>query len=177
MRRLLFSIPIALFVVLAGYFGAALVSGIDPHQLPPMLIDEPAPAFDLAGLDGDGVSRSTLAGQVIVINFFASWCVPCRAEHPLLMRLTEQEHVPVYGIAYKDKPADTARFIAQLGNPYRAVGVDESGRAGIDFGITGVPETFVIDKTGRIRRHYNVPLSPEQVQRDLLPLLRELSRP
>jgi len=176
MRRLLFSLPVALFVVLAGYFGLALFSGRDPHQLMPMLIDAPAPAFVLAGLDGQGLSREALAGQVTVVNFFASWCLPCRGEHPLLMRLAEQEHVPVYGIAYKDKPENTARFIAQLGDPYRSIGLDETGRTGIDFGITGVPETFVIDKTGRIRRHYNLPLTPEQLRDELLPLLRELGQ-
>jgi len=176
MRRLLFSLPIALFIVLAGYFGVALFSGRDPHQLTPTLIDAPMPAFALGGLAAEGLSRDALTGQVTVVNFFASWCVPCRAEHPLLMRLAEQEHVPVYGIAYKDKPADTARFIAQLGNPYRGIGLDESGRTGIDFGVTGAPETFVIDKTGRIRRHYNLPLTPEQLRGELLPLLRELGR-
>jgi cytochrome c biogenesis protein CcmG, thiol:disulfide interchange protein DsbE len=176
MRRLLFSLPIALFLVLAGYFSSALFSGRDPHQLTPTLIDEPIPAFALGGLAAQGLSRETLAGQVTVVNFFASWCVPCRAEHPLLMRLAEQEHVPVYGIAYKDKPGDTARFIAQLGDPYRGIGLDETGRTGIDFGVTGVPETFVIDKSGRIRRHYNLPLTSEQLRDELLPLLRELDR-
>jgi cytochrome c biogenesis protein CcmG/thiol:disulfide interchange protein DsbE len=176
MRRILFSIPIALFVVLAGYFGAALYSGKDPHQLPAMLIDEPAPAFNLAGLKGEDLASAGLAGQVMVINFFASWCAPCRLEHPLLMRLSEGEHVPVYGIAWKDERENTERFIAQLGDPYRRIGLDENARAGIDFGITGVPETFVIDKTGHIRRHYNQPLTPEQVQNDLLPLLRALNR-
>jgi cytochrome c biogenesis protein CcmG, thiol:disulfide interchange protein DsbE len=176
MQRLLFSIPVALFLVLAIYFGAALFSGRDPHQLTPTLIDEPVPAFALDGLGAQGLSREALAGQVTLVNFFASWCVPCRAEHPLLMRLAEQEHVPVYGIAYKDKPENAARFIAQLGNPFRGIGLDESGRTGIDFGVTGVPETFVIDKTGRIRRHYNLPLTPEQLRDELLPLLRDLGR-
>lgn len=174
MRRLLYILPAVLFVVVAGYFALALRPGYDPHRVPSPLIDQPAPDFALAGLEGDGVSRNAVAGQVALVNFFASWCVPCRAEHPLLLRLAEQEHVPIFGIAWKDKPADTARYVAQLGNPYNRVGLDESGRAGIDFGITGVPETFVIDKTGHIRRHYDAPLTPEQVRDDLLPLLREL---
>src|SRR5258708_25252314 len=145
MRRLLFSLPVAAFIVLAGSFGAALSSGRDPHQLAPTLIDAPVPAFALGGLAALGLSRETLAGQVTLVNFFASWCVPCRAEHPLLMRLSEQEHVPVYGIAYKDKPADTARFIAQLGDPYRGIDLVETGRTGIDFGVPGFPDHLVID--------------------------------
>jgi cytochrome c biogenesis protein CcmG/thiol:disulfide interchange protein DsbE len=176
MRRLLYSLPIALFVVLAAYFGVALFSGHDPHAIPSPLVSEPAPAFTLAGLDGASLSREAIAGQVTLINFFASWCVPCRAEHPLLMRLAEQEHVAIYGIAYKDKKADTERFVAGLGSPYRRIGLDEQGRVGVEFGITGVPETFVIDKAGRIRRHYGAPLTADQVRSDLLPLLRELAR-
>lgn len=176
MRRLLYLLPAALFLVVAAYFALALKPGYDPRALPSPLIDRPAPGFELAGLEGQGLSRDALSGQVALVNFFASWCIPCRAEHPLLMRLSQQEHVPVYGIAYKDKPENTARFIAQLGDPYRRIGLDESGRAGIDFGITGVPETFVIDKAGHIRRHYGAPLTAEQVRDDLLPLLRELAR-
>jgi len=176
MRRLLFSLPVALFVVLAAYFGFALFAGGDPHAIPSPLVTQPAPAFNLASLDGESLSREALAGQVTLINFFASWCVPCRAEHPLLMRLAEQEHVPIYGIAYKDKKADTERFITGLGSPYRRIGLDEGGRVGVEFGITGVPETFVIDKAGRIRRHYGAPLTADQVRNDLLPLLRELAR-
>src|SRR5713101_6340646 len=165
MRRLLYLLPVALFAVLIAYFALALRPGRDPSALPSALIDKPAPDFDLAGLAGaQGLSRAALGGHPAIVNFFASWCLPCRAEHPLLMRLSEQEHVPVYGIAYKDKPADTARFIAQLGDPYRGIGMDETGRTGIDFGVTGVPETFVIDKSGRIRRHYNLPLTPEQLR-------------
>ena len=176
MRRVLYLLPVAVFAVVAGYFAVALKPGYDPHAIPSPLIDRPAPGFELAGLEGAGLSRAALDGQVALVNFFASWCVPCRAEHPLLMRLSEQEHMRVYGIAWKDRPENAARFIAQLGDPYRRIGVDESGRAGIDFGITGVPETFVIDKTGHIRRHYGAPLTPEQVKNDLLPLLRELGR-
>jgi cytochrome c biogenesis protein CcmG/thiol:disulfide interchange protein DsbE len=176
MRRLLYILPVALFVVVAGYFALALQPGYDPHAIPSPLIDQPAPGFALAGLDGKDVSRDALQGRVVLINFFASWCVPCRTEHPLLMRLAEQEHVAVYGIAWKDKPADTARIIAQLGNPYSGIGIDQNGRVGIDFGITGVPETFVIDKAGHVRRHYNAPLSAEQLRNDLLPLLHELGQ-
>ena len=176
MRRLLYILPVALFFVVAGYFALALQPGYDPHTLPSPLIDQPAPGFTLVGLDGKDLPRDALRGQVVLVNFFASWCLPCRAEHPLLMRLAEQEHVPVYGIAWKDKSENTARFVAQLGNPYSRIGIDENGRVGIDFGITGVPETFVIDKAGHVRRHYSAPLTAEQLRDDLLPLLQKLNR-
>ena len=175
MRRLIYLLPVALFLVLAGYFALALRPGRDPSLLPSAMIDRAAPDFDLAGLDGkDGLARGTLAGQVALVNFFASWCVPCRAEHPLLLRIAEEEHVPLYGIAYKDKPADTARYLAQLGDPYRRIGLDESGRTGIDFGVYGVPETYLIDKEGHIRFRYVGPITAEALERELLPRLKAL---
>ncbi len=177
MRRLLYLLPILLFAVVAAYFARVLTSGRDPSLLPSALIDKPAPAFDLAGLNGaPKLSRAALAGQVVLVNFFASWCVPCRAEHPLLMRLSEEEHVPLFGIAYKDKPADAAHFLEQLGDPYRLVGLDESGRTGIDFGVYGVPETYLIDKAGHIRFRYVGPLTAEAFEHELLPRLRALER-
>lgn len=176
-RRLLTLLPVLLFVVLALYFARALTSGRDPATLPSALIDKPAPAFDLAGFDGGpGLAREALAGQVVVINFFASWCVPCRAEHPILLRLAEQEHVPLYGIAYKDKPADAAGFLNRLGDPYRRVGLDESGRVGIDFGVYGVPETYIIDKAGHVRYRHVGPLTADVLEHDVLPRLKELNR-
>ncbi len=175
MRRLLYLVPAALFLLLAAYFALALRPGRDPERLPSALIDKPAPDFTLAGLDGTaGLSRAGLEGQVVLVNFFASWCVPCRAEHPLLMRLAESEHVPLYGIAYKDKPADTARFLAQLGDPYRAVGLDESGRTGIDFGVYGVPETYLIDRSGHVRYRHVGPLTADALEHELLPRIRQV---
>ena len=174
-QRLRYLLPAALFGVLALYFALALTSGRDPSLLPSALIDKPAPDFELAGLDGkDGLTLGALKGQVALVNFFASWCVPCRAEEPLLMRLAEQEHVPVYGIAYKDKPADAQHFLDQLGDPYRRVGLDESGRTGINFGVYGVPETYLIDKTGHIRYRVVGPLTAETVDNELLPRLKRL---
>jgi len=175
MRRALYLLPVLLFAVLAGWFGLALRPGYDPHAIPSQLIDQPMPRFSLAGADGPLASES-FAGHVVLVNFFASWCIPCRAEHPMLMRLAEQEHATIYGIAWKDKAEDARRFIAQLGDPYRAIGFDESGRVGIEFGLTGVPESFLIDKAGHIRRHYGAPISPEQLNDDLLPLLHQLMR-
>ena len=177
MRKLLYLLPLAAFVALVAYFAAALFSGRDPHELPSALIDKPAPAFDLPPLVGEGsVSLAGLKGQVAVVNFFASWCVPCRIEHPVLMRLANQDKVPVVGIAYKDKPQDAKKLLDDDGDPYARVGLDLSGRTGIDFGVYGVPETYVIDKTGRIRKRFVGPLSPEAVDNELLPLLRRLSQ-
>ena len=177
MRKLLYSIPVAVFLAVAVYFGLALRPGYDPHKLPSALIDKPAPAFDLARLDGQGqLSLASLKGQVVVVNFFASWCVPCRVEHPLLMRLATQDHLKIYGIAYKDRPEDSRKELAQLGDPYAEVGIDREGRTGFDFGVYGVPETYVIDKLGHIRKRFVGPLSGAQVDKELLPLVKELGR-
>jgi cytochrome c biogenesis protein CcmG/thiol:disulfide interchange protein DsbE len=178
MGKFFYLLPLLLFFVLAGYFAIPLLRpGYDPNELPSVLIDKPAPKFDLAGLDGGGkLAIDALKGQVVLINFFASWCVPCRIEHPLLMRLAKEQNLPLYGIAYKDKVEDTERLLAQTGDPYRRIGVDRDGRTGIDFGVYGVPETYVIDKLGNIRQRFVGPLSAEQVERELLPLLKLLNR-
>src|SRR6185312_8001798 len=123
LRNLLFILPVLLFAALAAYFALALRSG-DPHELPSALLNKEAPQFALDGLNGTGVARDALKGGPVVINFFASWCVPCRIEHPLLMRLAEQDHVPLYGIAYKDPAADASRLLGRLGDPYRGVGLE-----------------------------------------------------
>jgi len=177
-RRLAYLLPLALFAALAAYFAAALFSGRDPHELPSALIDKPAPEFDLASLaDGKRLSSAALRGEVVVLNFFASWCAPCRVEHPLLVRLAKQEKLRLVGIAYKDRPEDSQRFLAELGDPFAATGIDRDGRTGIDFGLYGVPETYVIDRQGHIRKRFVGPLSPAAVDRELLPLLRALDRP
>ncbi len=176
MRRLVYLLPLLLFAALAGYFAFALISGRDPRELPSALLDKPAPAFDLPGLGGERLSLAALRGEVFVLNFFASWCAPCRVEHPLLLRLARQEGVRLVGIAYKDRPEDSRRFLAELGDPYRAIGIDRDGRVAIDFGLYGVPETYVIDRQGHIRKRFVGPLSPGQVERELLPLLRGLAR-
>lgn len=176
MRRALFILPLLLFLVLAGYFALALRPGRNPQELPSALIDKEAPAFQLAGLNGDGIARDTLKGQPVLINFFASWCLPCREEHPLLMRLAEQEHVPLYGIDYKDKPEEARSLLQEFGDPYRAIGIDRDGRVGLDFGVYGVPETYVLDSSGHIRKRFVGPLTAEEVNKELLPLLKALQR-
>ena len=173
MRRLVYILPVLLFVVVAGYFFLGL--RLDPGLLPSALIDKPSPAFALPGLGvKPGFASADLAGKVVLVNFFASWCVPCRVEHPLLMRLAEEGRVTLWGINYKDKPEDASRLLAQLGDPYGRIGVDESGRTAIDFGVYGVPETYVVDKQGRIRYRQVGPISAETWDRVLLPLVKQL---
>jgi cytochrome c biogenesis protein CcmG, thiol:disulfide interchange protein DsbE len=175
MKRIFFILPLALFAVLVGYFMISLRPGHDIHELPSAMIEKPAPAFDIPGLNqGQPLTLAGLKGHVVVVNFFASWCVPCRIEHPLLLRLAQQDHLPLYGIAYKDKPADINRLLTTFGDPYRHIGMDQEGRVGLDFGVYGVPETYVIDANGIIRKRFVGPLTSETVDKELIPLLKQL---
>jgi cytochrome c biogenesis protein CcmG, thiol:disulfide interchange protein DsbE len=177
MKRVFYLLPLVVFLIIVGYFSVSLRPGHDSHELPSAMVEKPAPNFDLAGLgDSKPLALDTLKGHPFVINFFASWCVPCRIEHPLLMRLAEQNHLPLYGIAYKDKPDDASRLLATFGDPYRRIGVDKDGRVGLDFGVYGVPETYVIDSAGRIRRRFVGPLNAGTVDNELLPLLKQLDQ-
>ena len=176
MRRLIYILPAVAFAALSIYFYVALSR--DPTALPSAMIDQLTPTFTLTGLgDQPGLATSELAGQVVLLNFFASWCVPCKAEHPLLMSAPRELGVVLYGIDYKDKPADAARFLAELGNPYGRIGADRDGRVGIDFGVYGVPETYVIDKAGRIRWRHVGPLTPADVTKEIAPLVQALKKP
>ncbi len=178
MRKLLYGVPLLAFLVLAGYFALALNSGRNPSEVPTVMVGKKMPAFDLPALAGGGrVSSASLHGHVVLINFFASWCVPCRLEQPLLMRLATDDKLTIIGIAYQDKAPAIARLLAELGNPYREVAMDEGGRTGIDFGVYGVPETYVIDRAGMIRKKFTGPLDPAKVETVLLPLIKELRRP
>lgn len=177
LRRLLFLLPALVFVGV----GVALAVGLtrDPEELPSTLLDRPLPRFDLPPIAGGakdrGLAAADLEGHVSLLNVFASWCAPCRVEHPILARLAEQEGVAVYGVDYKDAPADARAYLDQLGDPYRRVGADRDGRVGIDLGITGVPETFVVDGTGRVVYRYAGPLTPEVVDDTILPLVEKLA--
>jgi cytochrome c biogenesis protein CcmG, thiol:disulfide interchange protein DsbE len=175
MKRIFFVLPLAVFFVLVGYFLISLRPGHDIHELPSAMIEKPAPAFDIPGLNQTPpLTLAGLKGHVVVVNFFASWCVPCRIEHPLLLRLAQQDHLPLYGIAYKDKPADANRLLTTFGDPYRQIGLDQEGRVGLDFGVYGVPETYVIDANGIIRKRFVGPLTSEAVDKELIPLLKQL---
>ena len=166
--------PVALFAAIAAGLGLSLTN--DPHKMPSMLIDKPPPEFNLTAVDGTGkpLSSSALKGEIMLLNVYASWCPGCRLEHPTLMKFAADKIIPLYGINWKDKPGDGGRWLAQNGNPYLAVGDDPTGRAGIDMGVTGVPETFVIDAGGRIRYRHAGPVT-EDVWNDVFePLLANL---
>ncbi|MBK1667492.1 hypothetical protein CKO28_05535 [Rhodovibrio sodomensis] len=178
-KRVLFLLPVVIFLIVAGYFAWGLLSDRDPSRVPSALIDQKVPQFDLppvAGLDSPGLSTADLmqADQPVLLNVWASWCVPCRAEHPILMRLAERDGVTVHGINYKDTPADARRFIQNLGNPYTRIGADRSGRAGIQLGVYGVPETYVIGPSGKIRYKHTGPIDSKALNQKILPLLEKL---
>lgn len=172
MRRLLYLIPVAVFVAV----GIGLAVGLtrDPSTLPSALLDQPVPQFELPALaGGEGLASEDLKGRVSLVNVFASWCVPCRVEHPVLMRLAE-EGVPIFGINYKDPPDKAQAWLAELGDPFEKIGADRDGRVGIEWGVYGVPETFVIDAQGRIRHRHVGPIQARDLEQTLLPILAEL---
>jgi cytochrome c biogenesis protein CcmG/thiol:disulfide interchange protein DsbE len=178
MRRLLYALPILLLAVFAFLAWRGLAPGRDPSALPSALIGKPAPAFELPPLDPAAAKlvSNDVAGHVTVINFFASWCLPCKAEHPLLFELGKEYGVPVYGIAFKDRPADTAAYIKEMGSPYTKIGLDESGRTSLDFGLMGVPETFILDKAGIVRYRLPQPIDADRLKDEIGPLLKSLQQ-
>ncbi|MFZ9284833.1 MAG: DsbE family thiol:disulfide interchange protein [Burkholderiaceae bacterium] len=172
MKRAL--IPLALFVALLAFLAAGLRS--DPRELPSALIDKPVPGFRLATLSESEAMRGSdeLRGQVWVLNVWASWCTACRLEHPLLVDFARTGGVPVYGLNYKDAPQDARRWLANFGDPYQHSFSDRDGRVGMDLGVYGAPETFVIDAAGRVRFKHVGALTPEVLQQQILPLVRRL---
>ncbi|MBV8849670.1 MAG: DsbE family thiol:disulfide interchange protein [Methylobacteriaceae bacterium] len=174
--RCLLFLPIIAFAALAALFFIRLYAG-DASLLPSALIGRPVPSFNLPPLEGmssPGLSDADLRqGRVSVVNVFASWCVPCHAEHSVLMELARdpqlQDRVALFGLAYKDQPENTRRFLGQGGNPFARIGVDASGRTAIDFGVYGVPETYVIKSDGTIAYRFVGPLSQESLRQVLLP--------
>lgn len=173
-RWLPFAVPLAVFLSLAVFLAIGLTR--DPSTLPSALVGKPAPEFTLPPLDGrdqHGLSRADLGGRPMLVNVFASWCVPCRIEHPVISHLAEQG-VVVQAINYKDRPEDAKAWLAELGDPFTHLGADRTGRVGIDFGVYGVPETYVIDKDGHVAYRHVGPLQPRDVERTILPLLEQL---
>ena len=176
MKRVLlrYLLPLLLFAVLVGFLARGL--SLKPHEIPSPLINKPAPAFTLPTLDApeQKISAQDLRGKVWILNVWASWCVACRIEHPLLVEFSKTGTVPIYGLNYKDKRDDATAWLGKFGNPYTRSLSDTEGLVGIDFGVYGVPETFVIDKNGVIRYKQIGPVTPEVLRDEIVPLLRKL---
>jgi cytochrome c biogenesis protein CcmG/thiol:disulfide interchange protein DsbE len=172
MRYLLFGLPLIALVALVAVF--AMSMNRDPNLVRSVLIDKPAPVFAMAEVPELGVpgfDTAALKGEVTVVNVFASWCIPCRDEHPLLTALKDDAQVRLFGINQSDAPENARAFLAELGNPYDAVGMDRDRRVSIDWGVYGVPETFVVDADGTITFKHVGPLSPQAVVEQLLPAI------
>lgn len=173
--RLPYLLPLIVFLLLAVYFWAGL--GKDPHQIPSVLIDQKVAPFALAPVEGRGrgFSSADLQGRVSLVNIFGSWCVACRIEHAFLMQVKQQGLVPIYGIDWREKDREAGpAWLAQLGDPYTLVGDDPESRAVIAFGVTGAPETFVVDAEGVIRYKQVGPITPEVWEQTLWPIVRHL---
>lgn len=174
MKRWLFFIPLVSFVVLACFLGAGLL--LDPKEVPSPLIGKPAPSFDIGRLDNaDAMLRNAdMQGHVWMLNVWASWCTACRQEHPVLMEFARSQAIPMYGLNYKDERHAATAWLAHFGNPYGASLFDPTGRVGMDFGVYGVPETFIMDRHGIVRFKHIGPLTPEVLRTQIEPLLRQL---
>lgn len=176
MKKLGFYVPVLVFVGLVAYMAIGLT--LNPRDLPSALIDQPVPDFELPPIQGftDGLSSEDLKGQVSLLNVWGSWCEPCKDEHPLLMAVYENGIVPIYGLDWKDPPGQGTRWLNDLGNPYAKIGNDLDGRVAIDLGVTGAPETFIVDAEGIIRFKYVGPISERAWREEILPKILELQR-
>lgn len=172
-------LPLIAFATLGGMFYYALQTG-DPSKLPSALIGKHVPEFKLPAVTGllentkpvPGFSSADLAkGKVSIVNVWASWCIPCHREHPFLVELAKRSGAPLYGINYKDKPSNARRFLGRYGSPFVAVGADRAGRSAIDWGVYGVPETFIIDGVGRIVYKHVGPIGPRAIEKTLIPII------
>jgi cytochrome c biogenesis protein CcmG/thiol:disulfide interchange protein DsbE len=174
--RLAGYIPLLVFLVMAVFFAIGLT--MNPRDIPSPLIGKPVPEFSLPPVKGRtlGLASADLRGQVSLVNVFASWCVACREEHPLLMGLRDKGVVPIHGLNYKDKPDDAQAWLDQLGDPYTRTGADISGRVAIDWGVYGVPETFVIDRDGRIVHKHIGAITPQALRDTIMPIINKLQK-
>lgn len=175
MKKVWVLIPLAVFVAMLVFLGVGLK--LDPREVPSPLIDKPVPTFSLQTLDEPSrlLSSADMRGQVWLLNVWASWCGGCREEHPTLVEFAQTRAVPIVGLNYKDQPDDARRWLGRLGNPYVASVSDLDGRTGIEFGVYGVPETFVIDKAGVIRHKQIGPITPDILRDTILPLVKKLN--
>jgi len=169
-------IPLGLFLVLAVFLAIGLTR--DPHELKSVLINKPAPAFRVPQLKAADkmISNEDMRGKVWLLNVWASWCVACREEHPYLIEYAKSGVVPIYGLNYKDRREDALATLDELGDPYLVSAVDLDGRVGIDFGVYGAPETYIIDQGGTIRFKYVGPMMPDVWKEKILPVVQELNR-
>jgi len=169
-----FLVPLVVFVVLVGFFWKGLE--LNPSDVPSPLIDKPAPAFSLQELENPAakIGPADLRGKVWLLNVWASWCVSCREEHPVLLRYSKTGEVPIYGLNYKDVRKDATKWLQQFGNPYVVSGFDVDGQVGIDYGVYGVPETYVIDKQGIIRHKHIGPITDQVLRDEIVPIVRKL---
>lgn len=171
-----FLVPLIVFLTITAFLGIGLT--LNPREIPSPLIGKSIPEFDLPAVQGRNLplSSKALKGEVSLVNIFASWCVACVGEHALLLQLHNQKHVPIHGINYKDKQQDAAQWLDKLGDPYTMTGADIDGRVGIDWGVYGVPETFVIDKQGRIAYKQIGPVTVQVIEEKILPLIEQLKK-
>lgn len=174
--RLGFLVPLIVFIALAVTLGIGLT--LNPREIPSPLIGKPVPEFALPPVKGRtlGLASANLKGEVTLVNVFASWCVSCRDEHPVFMDLRKRGVIAIHGLNYKDKPDDAARWLEELGDPYTRTGADLNGRVSIEWGVYGVPETFLVDHEGRIVFKQIGPVTPQVVKEKLLPLIEQLRR-
>jgi len=173
-RLLLALAPLVVLVGLLAVFALSL--NRDPSLIQSVLIDKPAPQFSLAAVEGTGVpgfDTASLSGEVTLVNVFASWCIPCRDEHPVLVALREQTGVRLFGMNQKDAPENAVAFLKELGNPYDAIGADSNGRTSIDWGVYGVPETFIVDAKGIIRFKHVGPLTMDDIASEMIPAIEK----
>lgn len=162
MRRALFILPLLTILLMAGFFAWSLTSGRDPTSIGSPLVGRPMPAG----------TTLLVPGKPMVVNFFASWCAPCLAEHPLFLRLREREGAAILGIAWKNKPEDARAWLQRLGDPYGKVELDLQGKTGLDWGLSGVPETWLVDGQGIVRRHFRGPITERDLNDTILPFLK-----
>ena len=175
MKYVRFLLPLGIFLTLVFFLAAGL--HLDPHEVPSPLIGKPAPGFALTRLDDPGqtIRRDDMLGKVWMLNVWASWCVACREEQPLMVEFSRQKLLPIFGLDYKDERSAAAKWLASFGNPYDASLFDQDGRVGIDFGVYGVPETFIIDRQGVIRFKQIGPVTPEVIRDQIEPLVWQLN--
>ncbi|MCZ8178623.1 MAG: DsbE family thiol:disulfide interchange protein [Rhizobium sp.] len=175
-RYLIAALPLVVFVSLAGVFLTQLQSGRDVSEIPSALIGTKAPALELAALEGSerpALTTAAISGKLTLVNVFASWCVPCRQEHPILLELSKDTRVNVVGINYKDRNDNALRFLGELGNPFSAIGVDPNGKAAIDWGVYGIPESYLVGPDGTILYKKVGPFDADSFQTELMPAIEK----